>query len=90
MTPEAFRSLFEKEIEGFGEMFRFRHLRKLAPLLCKVALLQELRVVLICLLYPAHPLLAVMRGMIYWHISWIIDIGHVILLKLCRGSVKLA
>ena len=23
VTPEAFRAVFEKEIEGFGEMFRF-------------------------------------------------------------------
>ena len=29
VTPEAFRSVFEKEIEGFGEMFRFLSFQKL-------------------------------------------------------------
>ncbi len=29
VTPEAFRSLFEKEIEGFGEMFRFLSFQKI-------------------------------------------------------------
>ena len=28
-TPEAFRSLFEKEIEGFGELFRYISLAKI-------------------------------------------------------------
>ena len=29
VTPEAFRSVFEKEIEGFGEMFRFLSFQKI-------------------------------------------------------------
>lgn len=29
MTPEAFRAVFEKEIEGFGEMFRFLSFQKI-------------------------------------------------------------
>ena len=29
VTPEAFRALFEKEIEGFGEMFRFLSFQKI-------------------------------------------------------------
>ena len=29
VTPEAFRSVFEKEIEGFGEMFRFISFQKI-------------------------------------------------------------
>ena len=29
VTPEAFRSLFDKEIEGFGEMFRFLSFQKI-------------------------------------------------------------
>ncbi len=29
VTPEAFRSVFEKEIEGFGEMFRFISFKKI-------------------------------------------------------------
>ena len=29
VTPEAFRALFEKEIEGFGEMFRFLSCQKI-------------------------------------------------------------
>jgi len=29
VTPEAFRGLFEKEIEGFGEMFRFLSFQKI-------------------------------------------------------------
>ena len=28
-TPEAFRSIFEKEIEGFGELFRYISLQKI-------------------------------------------------------------
>ena len=28
-TPEAFRSIFEKEIEGFGELFRYVSLQKI-------------------------------------------------------------
>lgn len=29
VTPEAFRSVFEKEIDGFGEMFRFLSFQKI-------------------------------------------------------------
>jgi molybdenum cofactor biosynthesis protein B len=29
VTPEAFRSIFDKEIEGFGEMFRFLSFQKI-------------------------------------------------------------
>ena len=29
VTPEAFRAVFEKEIEGFGEMFRFLSFQKI-------------------------------------------------------------
>ena len=29
VTPEAFRSIFEKEIEGFGEMFRYLSFQKI-------------------------------------------------------------
>ena len=29
VTPEAFRAVFEKEIEGFGEMFRFLSFKKI-------------------------------------------------------------
>ena len=29
VTPEAFRAIFEKEIEGFGEMFRFLSFKKI-------------------------------------------------------------
>ena len=29
VTPEAFRSMFEKEIEGFGEMFRYLSFQKI-------------------------------------------------------------
>ena len=29
ITPEAFRAVFEKEIEGFGEMFRFLSFQKI-------------------------------------------------------------
>ena len=29
VTPEAFRSVFDKEIEGFGEMFRFLSFQKI-------------------------------------------------------------
>ena len=29
VTPEAFRSLFDKEIDGFGEMFRFLSFQKI-------------------------------------------------------------
>lgn len=29
VTPEAFRGLFEKEVEGFGEMFRFLSFQKI-------------------------------------------------------------
>ena len=29
VTPEAFRTVFEKEIEGFGEMFRFLSFQKI-------------------------------------------------------------
>ena len=29
VTPEAFRGVFEKEIEGFGEMFRFLSFKKI-------------------------------------------------------------
>ena len=31
VTPEAFKSVFEKEIEGFGEMFRWISLPKIGP-----------------------------------------------------------
>ena len=29
VTPEAFRSVFDKEIEGFGEMFRYLSFQKI-------------------------------------------------------------
>ena len=29
VTPEAFRSIFDKEIEGFGEMFRYLSFQKI-------------------------------------------------------------
>ena len=66
------------------------HFRKLALLHYKAAQLRELQVAPICLPYLAHPLPAVMPGMIYWHISWIIGTSPVILLKLCRDCVKRA
>ena len=31
VTPEAFKAVFEKEIEGFGEMFRWISLPKIGP-----------------------------------------------------------
>ena len=32
VTPEAFRSVFDKEIDGFGEMFRFLSFQKIGGL----------------------------------------------------------
>ena len=71
-------------------MFRFLSFQKIGTSTLQSRAVAELRAAPICLLYLARPLLAAMPGMIYWRISWIIAIGRVILLKLCRGCVKRA
>ena len=87
-TPEAFRSIFEKEIEGFGELFRYVSFQKIGTSTIQSRAVGGCWWHLLFALPDPH-LPAVMLGMKFCAISSIFVTVPVILLKLCRVFASL-
>ena len=78
--------LFDKEIEGFGELFRFLSFKKkLVPQQYNLELLQALLMAHIFLFYQEALLRVKMPGKKFYYISLIIGISRAILLRSCLG-----
>ena len=69
VTPEAFRSIFDKEIEGFGEMFRYLSFQKIGTSTLQSRALAGVSGGTYLLLYQGHLQPAEMLGTICWFIS---------------------
>ena len=84
-TPEAFRAIFEKEIEGFGELFRYISFAKIGTSTVQSRAVAGVAGGTYCSRCPDRHRRAAMDGMKSFAISSIFVIGHATLLKLCRG-----
>ena len=84
VTPEAFRAVFEKEIEGFGEMFRFLSFQKIGTSTLQSRAVAGVAGGTYLFALPGSP--SACRdacGMICWLISSITATDPAILWKLC-------
>ena len=68
-TPEAFRAIFEKEIEGLGELFRYISFAKIGTSTVQSRAVAGVAVGPICSRFQGHHRRAAMDGMRYYDIS---------------------
>ena len=83
VTPEAFRAVFDKEIEGFGELFRHLSFQKIGTSTLQSRALAGVAGAHICLPCRGRHQDAVTAGMISFAINLIFVTSPVILLRLC-------
>ena len=68
-TPEAFRAIFEKEIEGFGELFRYISFAKIGTSTVQSRAVAGVAGGTYLFSLPGHHRRAAMDGMRYYAIS---------------------